>query len=119
MSNAQGAPLFRSRPAVTTNVDAFTAVVPTEITRLAVVNLTGSAATYRLFHVPSGVVLADDHAIRYDVSVAAGGFSEVVTTGPNGGVHLAEGDKLYVRSATASALTFIGYGVSANIAPRS
>lgn len=118
--NASGARLFSSLPANTSDTLVFTATVPTELTRLVVCNVTAGAATYRLWHVPEGTVGGPvaAHALRYDVSVAAAGFSELMIGGPNGAVHLGEGDMIYVRSGTASALAFNGYGVSADIAPR-
>lgn len=116
--NAEGSRLFGSRPANTNVTLAFTAVLPTEITRLVVANVTGSAADYRLFHVPSGGTQGNEHALAYDVTVATKGVSLVEAASQNSGISMQPGDTLHVRSSTGDALVFTGYGVTANLAPR-
>ncbi len=117
--NAQGSRLFRSRPTNTTDVLAFTASVGTEITRLLVCNNTGSAATFRVYHLPTGVsASALDYALWYDVSVAANTTFLFGGDGGNAGIHLEEGESIVVRSGTGNSLGFHAYGVTASIAPR-
>lgn len=94
-------------PNSTTDADLYTvgsgksAVVST----LAIANVTGTAATARVYVRVSGASAAASNAIVYDVSV-----------GPNAtvaltlGMTLAATDVLTVRTGTANALTFHVFG---------
>ena len=104
-----GSLLAQTRPSNTTAATAYTAVVHTEITRIVVCNTTGSAATYRLFHHNSGSTYDQTTALRYDVSIAANAFAEVVSE-PGSGIAISKTGTLGVQTGTGSALTFTVYG---------
>lgn len=114
---AQGSRLFSVRPANTSDTDAFEATLQTELTKLFVCNNTGGALTFRLHHVLAGGSASLDNALYYDKSVAANDTLIFGGDTPNGGIHMAEGDKLVVRSSSGNGLAFNGYGVTATIAP--
>lgn len=117
MEGAQGSRLFRARQNDTNNATVFTASLPTEITRILVANTTGSAATFRLFHVAVGGTADQTSALYYDVSVPANTTFAFGGDTNNGGIHLEEGETIVFREGTANALTIHGYGVTASVAP--
>ncbi len=116
-TSAQGSRLASLCPTTTSPELAFTAEMPTEVTRLYAANVTGGAVTMRLWHVEAGDSVADKYALLYDYSIAAGETLQLFADAPNSGIKLEEGDELHVRSASANALAFNFYGVTASIAP--
>lgn len=118
IEGAQGSRLFNTRPTDTADTLAFTATLNTELTKLLVCNTTGGAVTFRFYHLPEGVAVSSlDYALWYDKSVAANDTFIFGGETGNGGIQLEEGDTILVRSATANALAFQGYGITASIAP--
>lgn len=115
---AEGSRIFTTRPGDTNTATVFTATLLTELTRLLVCNTTGGAVTFRLYHIPAGELVDLDYAVWYDKSVAANDTFTFGGDTNNGGIHLEEGDMIAVRSSSADALVFHGYGVTANIAPK-
>lgn len=100
--------LFQSRPAGTTAATAYSlpASTTTIIKTIVVVNTSGAAATFRLFMHNTGSTYDETTAIAWDVSLSAGavqqfdGFYVLNGTGATFGV----------RTNTANALTFSGFG---------
>lgn len=114
---AEGSRLFSSRPADTAETTVFTASLATELMRLFICNNTGGAITFRVHHVPAGGAAGIDNALWYDKSIAANDTFQFGGDTNNGGIHLEEDDFIVVRASTGNALSFNGYGVTANIAP--
>lgn len=112
MSNARGSQIAQSRPAGTTAVTAFTAVLQTEVTCILVCNTSGAGATYRIFHDDDGATYNETTALFWDVPIGAGETVTIAAGGENGGIHVSKGGALGVRSSVASALTFSIYGVT-------
>lgn len=115
---AAGALLGQVRPSDANNATLFTAVLGTEITRIVVCNVSASVATFRLFHDEGGASFDQTNALRYDVSLNAGEFAEIIGGSEGAGIQLDETDSLGVRSSVADALTFSAYGVTETLAVR-
>ncbi|MEJ2116427.1 MAG: hypothetical protein P8Y36_00420 [Alphaproteobacteria bacterium] len=115
--NAQGSRLAVVRPDSTSAVTAFTASLPTEVTRVFVCNTSGGARTFRMLHGESGDSFDEENALFWDVAVAANTTYEVFSDAPNAGVSMRESDIIGVRSDAADGLTFSIYGVTTSIAP--
>lgn len=99
--------LGQSAPADTNNADLYTvgAGKSAVISTLTIANVTGSAATARVFARVAGATAAAGNALVYDVSVAANS-----TTALTLGITLAATDVITVRSSVTSALTFQAFG---------
>ena len=115
---AAGALLGQNRPSATTNATLFTAQIGVEITRIIVVNTSGGAATFRLFHDVGGSTYDESNALRWDVSLAAGEFAEIIGSSEGAGLQLEVGDTIGIRTSVANALTFTAYGVTERLAER-
>ena len=111
---APGSLLGRLAPADTTAATIFTATVRTEITSILICNVTGSAATFRLFHGVATSTYVVGNALYYDVSVPANTTTNLDAE-VHAGINLAATDTLGVRTGTADAITFSVYGVTQNI----
>lgn len=101
--------LGQLRPANTTAATIATLAASTQWVNVAVkvCNLTGSAATYRIFHDDNGAVYDETSALAYDIAIAANSTADFAinvcgstATGTIG-----------VRTGTASALNFTAYGL--------
>ncbi len=115
---AQGSRLFNARPADTNDATPFIATLNTEITKLLVCNNTGSAATFRFYHLPAGETVSDiEFALWYNKSVAANDTFIFGGDTGNGGIALEIGDRIIIQAGTADALSFQCYGVTQSIAP--
>ena len=108
---APGSLLAQSAPADTNAVALFTASLRTEITNLLICNTTGSGATARVFLDEGGTTYAASNALYYDVAIAANTTMSVAATSLYGGINLAAGDSLGIRTSTGDALTFSLFGV--------
>lgn len=99
--------LGQSAPADTSNANLYTVPAGTTaiVSTISVANVTGAAATARVFVRIAGATASASNALAYDVSVAANS-----TIGLTLGVTLAATDVLTVRSGIASALTFQAFG---------
>jgi hypothetical protein len=103
--------LGQAAPAGTTNTDLYTvgsgksAVVST----LAIANVTGLAATARVFVRVAAASATIGNAIVYDVSIAANSTIALTL-----GITLAATDVITVQSGTSSALTFMAFGQENN-----
>lgn len=99
--------LGQSAPADTNNADLYTvgsgksAVVST----INVANVSGSAATFRIYVRVAGASAADSNALAKDVTIPANSLSGISL-----GVTLAATDVLTVRSSVSNALTFQAFG---------
>ena len=107
---ARGQLLGQLAPADTTAAALVTAAVRTEITTLIIANVTGTAATCRVFHDEAGTTYALGNALLYDVSVPANTTLFVEAGSAFAGLTLQATDTLGVRTGTANALTFSAYG---------
>ncbi len=76
------------------------------VSTLVIANVTGTAATARVFTRPGGVAAATTNAIMYDVPIAANSSNAFTL-----GIALEHTDIVTVRSSTANALTFTAFGV--------
>lgn len=99
--------LGQSAPSDTNNADLYTvpSLKSTVVSTIAIANVTGTAATYRIFVRQNGAVAALSNAFAYDVSAAAN-----TTTTITIGMTLAAGDVISVRSSVSNALTFHAFG---------
>lgn len=99
--------LGQAAPANTSNADLLTvgsgkSVV---ISTLHIANVSGSAATARVYIRVAGAAAADSNALFKDVSVPANSMYAFTE-----GITLAATDVLTVQSGTANALTFHAFG---------
>jgi len=99
--------LGQSRPANTSNADLYTVPASTEtiVSTLTVSNVTASAATIRIFVVPSSGSASEANALVYDPSLEARTIQGFTI-----GLTLSAGDKIVVRSGTANSVTFQAFG---------
>ena len=74
------------------------------VSTLQVANLSTSAQTYRIAHVPSGETLAKKHWIAFDIPIAASSTDPWTT-----GIAMNSGDILYVASDSAD-VSFTAHG---------
>lgn len=73
---------------------------------IRIVNTTGAAATYRMFHDKNGTTYDESTALEWDKSIAANSSEQIDCFVP-----VKSTGNLAIRSGTASALTFTVYGV--------
>lgn len=118
MKFASGSQLSQSRPSGTTAVSAFTALMPTEITRVIVCNTTGTAAAMSLYHDDNGSTFDATSALYEGKSVPANDSIEIKAESIGAGIMLSRDGQIGIKTGTASALTFTIYGVTANIAEK-
>lgn len=99
--------LGQSAPADSNNADLYTVGSgKTAITStLVIANVTGSAATARVFVRIAGATAAAGNAVMYDVSIAANSHAAFTE-----GWALSATDVVTVRSGTGNALTFTLFG---------
>ncbi len=114
MSQAAAQQLFQSHPSDTASLSVYTAGLQTEFTHIVICNTTGTAATYRIFHDDDGSTFDQSTALYYDASIAANSTLRITADTINSGISIKKGGQLAVRSSTASALTFTGYGITSN-----
>ena len=99
--------LGQSAPADTNNADLYT--VPsgtaTVVSTIHVANVSGSAATCRIYIRINGAAAADGNALAKDVELAANSLMALTE-----GISLSAGDIITVRSSSANALTFHAFG---------
>lgn len=116
MNFASGAQLAQTRPSVTTAVNAFTAAMPTEITRIVICNTTGTAAAMSLYHDDDGSTFTADTALYEAKSVPANDSIEIKAESIGGGLMVTKNGQIGVKTGTANALNFTLYGITADIA---
>jgi hypothetical protein len=99
--------LGQAAPANTSNADLYTAGAGKEaiVSSIAIANVTGSDATYRIYIRAAGAAAADANALTKDVTATAN-----TTTTIGIGITLAATDVITVQSGTANALTFHAFG---------
>ena len=94
-----------NQPAANTDTVLFTAVNPYLMSVIATNLSTSTAATIRVWVVPSGVVTPSGYAyLNYDIPVDAANTFETFRVAIN------PGDAVYVRSSTAN-VSFASYGL--------
>jgi glucose-6-phosphate dehydrogenase assembly protein OpcA len=98
--------LAQNNPAATTLTTLYTvpAATSTVVSTIAVANLGGSSATYRIAVRPAGEAIANKHYIAYDVTVGA-----TDTTTLTLGITLATTDVVSVYASSAN-LAFNVFG---------
>ena len=109
---ASGSLLAQSRPAGTTAVTAFAASMRTEITRIVVCNTTGSAAAFSIYHDDDGTTFDETTALYFGQTLAANTSVVVEAAAVGGGVTVADGGAIGIKTGTGSALTFSISGVT-------
>jgi hypothetical protein len=89
----------QSNPAATTDTNLYTVPAATEavISTLAVANLGGADASFRVAVRPAGAAIANQHYLAYETTVSAGD-SKFFTIG----IALAATDVLTVRASAAT-----------------
>jgi hypothetical protein len=99
--------LGQSAPADTNNATLYTVPSSTSavVSTLAIANVTGTAATCRIFVRIAGATAAVSNAVLYDASIPANS-----TTSLTLGITLATTDVISVRTGTANSLTFSAFG---------
>lgn len=99
--------LGQAAPANTSNADLITVGTGKSqiISTLHIANVTGTAATARVYVRVAGAAAADSNAFLKDVSVPANGIYAFTM-----GITLAATDVVTVQSGTGSALTFHAFG---------
>ena len=99
--------LGQSAPADTSNAALYTVPAATSavVSTLAIANVTGTAATCRIFVRIAAAAAATTNAILYDASIPANS-----TTSLTLGITLATTDVISVRTGTANSLTFSAFG---------
>lgn len=111
---SSGSQLAQVRPANTSTATAYTAVMPTEITRIVVCNTTGSAATFSIFHDDDGTTYSEATALYFAQSLAAN-TTLVIEMQPGTGLMLRKNTAtatIGVQSGTNNAITYTFYGVT-------
>jgi hypothetical protein len=95
--------LGQAAPSTTANTDIYTVAAGrmAVISSIVIANVTGTAATYRVFQRVAGATAAASNAIAYDISVPANTTNTIEVK-----ICLAATDVLTVQSGTGSALTF-------------
>ena len=112
---ASGSQLAQARPSDSTATTAFTASIPTEITRIVVCNTTGSSAAYSVFHDDDGSTYDEGTALFYGVALAANSSDVIDFGGMGGGIQVRKGGAIGVKTGTGSAITFTLYGITSNV----
>tara|TARA_B100000989_G_C19359720_1_gene392713 strand:- start:50 stop:394 length:345 start_codon:yes stop_codon:yes gene_type:complete len=112
--SAQGSQLAQTRPSGTSAAAAFTATVPTEITRIFIANTTGSTAAFSIFHDDDGSTFDQTTALFSGVSINGNTTTEF-SCNPGAGIQMRPDGKLAVQTDTGSALTFSIYGITAQV----
>lgn len=99
--------LGQSAPADTNNANLYTvpSSTSTVVSAIHIANVTGSAATARVYVRIAGATAADSNALLKDVSIAANSIFAL-----SEGITLASTDIISVRSSVANALTFMAFG---------
>lgn len=99
--------LGQAAPSSTSNTDLITVTLGASqvVSSLVIANVTGSAATARVFARIGGASAAASNAVMYDVSIAANSTNAFTL-----GITLAETDVLTVQTGTSNALTFTAFG---------
>lgn len=119
MAFAEGSLLAQTRPNNTTDNVAYTCgELPTEVMLIAVCNNTGAPVAARLFHADDAAAFSQANALWYDKNVPANETLYFQATCQGGGLHMKRNGTIGIRSATANALTFSIYGVTAQVAQR-
>ena len=98
--------LAQSAPGATTDTDLYTVPANTSavISTIVVANRSNTAAAYRIAVRPSGVTLANQHYVAFDVAVGASDSTTLTL-----GITLAATDVITVRATTAN-LSFSVFG---------
>lgn len=99
--------LGQSAPSTTANADLYTVASGRSavVSSIAICNVTGTAATYRIFQRIAGAAAGVANAIAYDATVAANSTTSVELK-----ITLGATDVITVQSGTGSALTFTANG---------
>jgi hypothetical protein len=97
--------LAQAAPAATTNTDLYTVPAGKDaIVSTIVVANRSTATTYRIWAIPSGASLANEHYLAYDVAVGDGDSTTITL-----GITLTAGDVIGVRGTSAN-LSFSVFG---------
>jgi hypothetical protein len=99
--------LGQSLPTSTNNATLYTVPASKEAicSTLAITNVTGTDASFRVFVVPSAGTASTSNALVYDATITANSYAAFSL-----GITLATGDSLVVRSGTGSAVCFNAFG---------
>ena len=118
MGAAAGAQLAQVRPAGTTAVNLFTALMQTEITNIVLANVTSGAIVVSLFHDDDGSTFDQTTALYYQVTIAANSTLEIEANCIGAGFHMQKEGQLGIQVDTANALNATVYGLTARIQER-
>lgn len=101
--------LGQARPSSGATPEAL--VTPSSVTAIAksimISNVSGSSATYRIYHDDDGTTYDQSTALFYDVAIE-GGATHILSVY----LPIVDGGNLAVESNTGNALTFTAYGLT-------
>lgn len=118
MRFAAGSQLAQINPSNTNSRTLFSPSVRTEVTQLVIANVTGSAATFGIYHDDDGTTYDDSTALYKAISIAANSTVTITADGgPGTGFIVGVGGSIGIESSVADALTFTAYGVTEDVAP--
>lgn len=84
------------------------------VVRIVACNVSGAAATIRIFHDDDGTTYDQTTALYYDAPLGPGQSMEILAYSPSGGLGVAPGGSIGCRSSVGSAVTFTAYGTTGN-----
>ena len=116
---ATGILLAQHRLADTDSTKVFTASMPTEITRMQIVNTSLGDTSISIYHNPkanAGNTPDNDNIVSL-LNVGASETAEWAIPSAGAGLQLTDGDEIWVGASVASAVTVSIYGVTISIAP--
>lgn len=112
---AKGSQLAQVRPSASAST-AFTSTLRTEITRIVVANTTTATVGFSVYHDDDGATYTQATALYYDVSLSGNQTLSISFDSLGGGLAMARGASLGVRSSVDLACTFTLYGVTEDLA---
>ena len=108
---APGAQLAQTSPAGTTAVTLYTATIGTEVTRIQLVNYTGSPVDVEIYHDDDGTTF-NNTTIIDKVSAPANQTTELLYRNGGQGISVLIGGSIGAKTATGSAVNITVYGVT-------
>ena len=107
----QGSQLAQIQPSASAST-AFTATLRTEVTRIMVCNVSGSGATFDIYHDDDGTTFDGTTALFWQANIPSNSTVEVLSETLGSGVMMARGGSIGVKASINQSLTFTLYGVT-------
>lgn len=112
---AKGSQLAQINPSASAST-AYTSTLRTELTRIVVCNTTVNTVGFSIYHDDDGTTYAAGTALYSDQSISGNTSFSIGFDGFGGGIHMARGASIGVKSSVDQALTFSIYGVTEDVA---